>query len=55
MEILTSQIKLCNQDKLVVEIRPLGTKSELLSIFPTQPCTPHSGETGAGIMPAAGA
>lgn len=53
MEILTSQIKHCNQDKRVVEIRPLRTKSELLSISPTQPRTSHSAETGAGIMPAA--
>lgn len=44
MEILTSQIKHCNQDKLVVEIRPRGTKSELLSISPPQPCTALSGE-----------
>lgn len=42
MEILTSQIKHRNQDKLVVEIRPLRTTSELLSIFPTQPCTSDS-------------
>lgn len=53
MEILTSQIKHCNQDKLVVEIRSLRTESELLSILPAQPCTSESGETGAGIVPAA--
>lgn len=54
MEILTSQIKHSNQDKLAVEIRLLRTKSFYLpSILPTQPCTSHSGETGAGIMLAA--